>query len=311
MFRKILALVLAAAVLFSMCSCMKTGPKTRIPELEYIEDFDAGYYYVSFSSYDGETLNGISFHQNLPDEAKELIKNVERFLKTEGRKVTGWTTDDIKYPVYSLTIETRLASNSDRDEGVTVIYSNGYLITQSGTVYKCDPDLKPFMKADDNDYTYETELDDLSGARAFSPLAYTDSKWNKDMLLESSLDKNEIVPDIDAEALDVYEEDGFQVVRVSMTNNGTEKWNYDDRSIFVGLEVKVGGKWYHLYHDPSIEDTFTTVLSANCVLQPGEDICKDFCPGLYGKLHPGEYRLLIWGRGNGAYNCAIAEFKVK
>lgn len=164
MFRKILALVLAAAVLFSMCSCMKTGPKTRIPELEHIEDLDAGYYYVSFSSYDGETLNGISFHQNLPDEAKALIKNVERFLKTEGRKVTGWTTDNIKYPVYSLTIETRLASNSDRDEGVTVIYSNGYLITQSGTVYKCDPDFKPFMKADDNDYTYETELDDLSGA---------------------------------------------------------------------------------------------------------------------------------------------------
>ena len=311
MFRKILALVLAAAVLFSMCSCMKTGPKTRIPELEYIEDLDAGYYYVSFSSYDGEKLYGISTHQWDPDETKELIKNVERFLKTEGRKVTGWTTDDIKYPVYSLTIETRLASNSDTDEGVTVICTNGYLITQSGDVYKCDPDLKPFMKADDNDYTYETELDDLSGARAFSPLAYTDSKWNKDMLKDSSLDKNEIAPGIEAEALDVYVENGFQIVKVSMTNNGTEKWNYDDRSIFVGLEVKVGGKWYHLYHDPSIEDTYTTVLSANCVLQPGEDICKEFCPGLYGKLHPGKYRLLIWGRGNGSYNCAIAEFTVE
>ena len=74
MFRKILALVLAAAVLFSMCSCMKTGPKTRIPELEHIEDLDAGYYYVSFSSYDGETLNGISFHQNLPDAGKGAHK---------------------------------------------------------------------------------------------------------------------------------------------------------------------------------------------------------------------------------------------
>ena len=99
MFRKILASILAATVLFSMCSCMKTGPKTRIPELEYIEDLDAGYYYVSFSSYDGETLNGISFHQNLPDEAKALIKNVERWLEAEGRRVTGWTTGNIRCPV--------------------------------------------------------------------------------------------------------------------------------------------------------------------------------------------------------------------
>ena len=310
MFRKIVALVLIISVLFTVCSCSESGPVTRIPEFEEIADMDAGYYYVDLRIYDGKKLTVISKNMWDKDSTIKLNKTVNSFLGCKGRKVNGWTTDKIKYPVYSLTISPRMVNDGYEGRGTTVVYTNGYLITSSGDVYKCNPDLKPFMKLDDNDTSRETELEDITHYKGFRPLAYTDSKWNADMLYESMFEDSSFAPGVEVETTGVREEDGYQVVRVLIKNNGSQKWSYDDRSIFIGVEVQLDGIWYHLYHDPSIDDQYTTFPYPNSVLQPGEDMPEDFYPGLYGKLPAGKYRLLIYGNSGDGYNYATAEFSV-
>ena len=311
MFRKIVAAVLVISVLFSVCSCEGLGPKTQIPDLVEIADQDAGFYYVYFDIYDGENLTLIYHKAGDRGETKKLNKTVNSFLKTKGRKVTGWTTDMINYPVYSLTIQPRIVGDGYDGKGTTVVYTNGYLITSSGDVYKCKPDFKPFIEFDDNDYSREVEMEDLTHSKDFRPLSYTDSKWNTDMLRESYPEDIVFAPGVEVETEKVGEKDGYQFVQVLIKNNGSIKWGYDDRSIFIRLEVNVDGTWYNLYHDPSIDDQYTTLPGTNSFLNPGEEMREVFYTGLYGTLPPGDYRLLIYGQGGGEYNYAHAEFSIE
>lgn len=130
----------------------------RIPELKRVDELDVNYYDVSVSCYDGEKYKYVSPNSRTKEESLALLDAVHKFASVKGRKVNDWTPDKITYPVYSVTISPVIFKSEEYVPGETVVWSNGYLFTASGDVYKCNPDFRSFTETDDNDFVREGEV---------------------------------------------------------------------------------------------------------------------------------------------------------
>ena len=117
--------------------------------------------------------------------------------------------------------------------GETVVWSNGYLFTPSGDVYRCSPDFTSFLKSDDNDFVSEADLGDIASVRSFRPLYYAGSKWHKELLNPSKISSDDNAEYVEAEVTGISEWRGFPMV--TLTNTGEEDWCYDDNALFVSM----------------------------------------------------------------------------
>ena len=194
--------------------------------------------------------------------------------------------------------------------GETVVWSNGYLFTASGEVYKCDPDFKSYLEADENDYVVEAEMDSISKTRTFRPIWYANSIWNKDMLVPFDLKEEAIAEGVKAEVVEISERAGFPLLTIKLKNTGDSTWYYEDNSLFVGMLVVVDGKLYRLVHDPSVDDDIRTIPGYDNPLPSGSKDSVEISLGYFGTLPPGNYKIVIYGQDNEGYKYALADYKI-
>ena len=281
-----------------------------IPELKRIADLEGSHFEATFISFDGDKLTSISHHAKTLDVQFSDIRKIRRFCNLKGTKVTDWTPDKIKYPVCSLTIRPINFKSEKYESGETVVWSNGYLITSTGDVYRCNPDFSYFSKSDDGDHYAEATGRSIENIKYFRPLAMANKEWNKDLLRPSEHRTRELNKDIEAKIKSVTGEEAERVVTVSFKNNGSEIWNYSDQPLFVGLEVKIDGEYYCIYHDPSIDDIYLTALFYSKSIGAGRDDVQDYNLGFFGKVPSGEYRIVLFGKQKDVQDYALAEFSV-
>lgn len=280
-----------------------------IPELKRLAELNASRSETAFLSYDGDKVSYCSFNANSKEEAVKELNALQRLYGTKGIKVTGWTADKLKYPVYSVTIRPAIYKSEKYEPGETFVWSNGYLITSGGDVYRCRPNLKPFMKSDENDYTYELSGKSISEIRYLRPLAMANNKWNKEMLQLSSKGREKKAANIDVTVNEIKTGDA-KTVKVSIKNNDEDIWRYSDRPLYIVLEVKLDGEWFSIYHDPNVDDVFPAAYTCDKVLEAGQNVDVDYSLGFYGKLPPGEYRILISGQSGDRADYADACFQL-
>ena len=305
---RVISLLMVSVFAICGCSLFTAGPSQRIPELQYVDEIDEGYYTTYCCSYDGKNYSSVSKRPIYPEEAEKLKDMVSKFCALKGRKVTDWSTDKITYPVYALSIEPRIMGG-EGEVCETVVWTNGYLITSSGNVYLADPDFKPFLEADERDFTVDTEMESLAYTRTFRPLQSAGQQWHPEIMRPSFATDDKVCDGIKVKVIDQFEKDGIPFLKVEITNNRDERWYYCDSSIFVGLDVVVDGEYYHLYHDPDIHDDYLTQPGFDAYIEPGETVTEEFCYGLYGtKLPKGEYRVLICSKEEDEFKYACGAF---
>ena len=280
----------------------------QIPELKRVDELDVNYYDVSVSCYDGEKYKYVSPNSRTKEESLALMDAVHKFASVKGRKVNDWTPDKITYPVYSVTISPVIFKSEEYVPGETVVWSNGYLFTASGDVYKCNPDFRSFTETDDNDFVREADLGDIASVRAFRPLYYAGSKWHKELLNPSKISSDDNAEYVEAEVTGISEWRDFPMVTVTLTNMGEEDWCYDDNALFVSMVVVLDGEWYYLYHDPSVDDDIRTMSGYDEILEGGSQISVQISLGFYGTLPPGDYMIVIHGSDSSGYCYACAEY---
>lgn len=269
----------------------------RIPELKKLAEMkDAVYSKTHLCVYDGENIS--------------VYYNYSSTIES-GRKASDWTPDKITFPVYSLQLEPSLLGEND-ELGETVVWSNGYLFTSSGGVYKCDADFTPFMDMVDDDDVREGEMQSIADIRAFRPLTMAYSKWQPELMRDSFVSDDEIVEGIEAKVTGVRREHGYPVATVEITNNSDKAWHYCNQSIFTYIDVTLDGRHYYVFHDPDISDSYYTMPGYSEIIEPGETDTREFGLWLYGnKLPKGDYRILIRGQDGDEDNYACAEYKIK
>ena len=280
----------------------------RIPELKRVEDIDVNYYEISVTCYDGKNFTHITPRTRSSEETKAITDQIQGFLSLRGKKVNNWTPDKITYPVYSVTVSPIIFQNVNHETGETVVWSNGYLFTASGDVYKCNIDFKPFMKTDDNDFVMEGELESLSRARAFRPLFYADREWHKELIESRKLTDIRFAEGVEAEIIETGERAGFPLVTILLRNTSGQDWYFEDMSLFVSLAVVVDGELYYVTHDPSIDDDIRTVMGFDRVLEAGSEDTVEISLGYYGTLPSWEYKILIPGTDDDGYNYVSVDY---
>lgn len=302
---------IAAAIFLCVIAVMLAGyfRYQRIPGLKRIDKLKVDKYEVFFSSYDGKDFTWIAQHAKDKKEAEKFIKEIHNFNYTRGIKVNDWTEDKITYQIYSLTIR-QVNFKGPNEYGETVVWTNGYLITSTGDVYKCNPDFSFFAEADEDDFEMNTEDVEIAGLRWIRPLEYVYDKWNKDLIRPSGNLPEERAEGVEAEVTEVSELNGLPYVTISLKNTGITKWNYEDYSLFVYLEAEVDGEYYSIPHDPVIDDDIRTVPGYSKSIAPGEETEIRVSLAFFGKLPSGEYRIVICGKTGAEYNFASAEYHI-
>ena len=284
----------------------------RIPELKSLtQNKNAHYSRTYLCVYDGERITVYYNYSTSLEKGLKTDDMVREFCSLRGRKASDWTPDKITYPVYSLQLEPSLVGEN-AELGETVVWSNGYLFTSSGGVYKCDPDFTPFMDMVDEGNVREGEAKGISHIRAFRPLTMAYSKWHPELMRDSFASDDKIAEGIEAKVTRMRIENGYPVATVKITNNSDKAWNYCNQSIFTYIDVTLDGKHYFVYHDPDISDSYYTMAGYGEVIEPGETDTREFGLWLYGnKLPKGDYRILICGKDGDETNYACAEYKIK
>ena len=69
------------------------------------------------------------------------------------------------------------------------------------------------------------------------------------------------------------------------------------------------GKWYYLYHDPSIDDVYGTFPVYDQTLGSGKEKNEKIQLGFYGKLPSGDYRIVLGGQDGEIFNYVTAEMR--
>ena len=305
-------LVLSFVMGIAGCGSFGAGYQ-KISELERIAGIENARYDVRFSSFDGSKLKNIthSSFSYTKEETAMQKKEVQNFLSLKGKKVEDWTKDKITFPVYALTILPVTFTEGRYVPGETVVWSNGYLITTSGDVYKCNPDFKPFMKEDEGSHITEGEFKSISSIKIFRPLAYAGKKWNKDLLRTASTDEKEILSGIEMTFDGMTGDDDYQFVNVTLKNKSQNDWHYAIAGVAVRVEVKVDGQWYFINYAPNVDITYVNVLDFKEVVRAGSENHLQLGIGHYGKLPPGEYRIVISGGSVEERRFVSAEFEIK
>ena len=286
------------------CSSLSIGQYEEIPELKRLEDLNATSYYGSAACFDGKKLTyAHSSFSLMPQKNEASLVPVKQLITLKGKKAEDWTKDKIKYPIYAVTLMPIVMDSKTYIPGETVVWTNGYLITTSGNVYKCKPDFKPFFKEDGHAKISVNDMESIIEPRIFRPLSYANGKWNKDLLRKSSSLEEKKADDIEAVVTGIENKAVLPVVSVTLKNNGSSHWNYTLKGLSVRVEVSVDGEWYYLHYAPNIDLTYSNILEYNEVVLAGHEDHKDIYVGQYSLLPAGDYRIIISGKDN-SYVCA-------
>ncbi len=281
----------------------------KIPEMMRIARMPADWYNIDVIRYDGTTMTWVVHRIWYDNDVRIYNKYAHDILETKGKLAEDWTPDDLAYPMYAFEIEPRTGLTDSYETGEMWVYSNGFLITQTGNVYECDIDFSNLMVVNENDFLREVEVDDIMQMSCFRPLAYANHKWNPDYLKTTeAMDKRN--PDIEATVVREYETDGVPMIDINLKKNGEKDWHYEERTLFFGMIVFADGEWYFLDDDPAVDAYYGTFPAYSKVLKAGDEVKVTFFSRRYGELPQGNYCIVICGRDGNDYDYACAPYNL-
>ena len=265
------------------------------------------------SKIDGKTEEYNSFKY----EMKEFI---DALLELDMEYVDDWDPGKLTYPVYEINLETiddtvedysQLTDDQKKEAYLAfgACWSDGYLITASGDVLKCDTDFEKLCEC----LGERSKLDHFGfNTRVFSRVsALWHDKWDPEnmMSLEDYL-KSRILND----SMTITEAEGWNAefksmdserITVTIDNVSASELMYgnEDAKVFA----KIDGKWYLVPQDPSLKRMMYTAIGY-CLVE-GDSVDLD---RRCGYLPKGEYAVLInLGTGiTGQFQYDLAEFTV-
>ena len=268
--KKIIVCILALALMLSLAACGGGGntlfdaasPSTSV---------------MSFYYFDGER----GFSDWISDTAKER-EILAELGKVTAKPVDSWSAT---YPMYGLWI------GSADGMGLSMLWTNGYLITRTGEVYKFDYDFAADMEGLEwgSPSSHEAGLDTrntithVSGMPNSRYLALSDGEWNAQYLSPAG----ELTPPegISMNLVEWTEEK----VSVTIRSDRAEEWCYGE---YFHLEVLLDGTWYNVPVTPEQNWGFTDI---GIILQPYDENGESYSLAMYGELPPGGYRLVVEG----------------
>lgn len=299
MFRKIMSLMLTSCICIATASCsFLAGSKTKIPELaritEYTED-DEGTVEATLFSFDGEDF--IRYNSNIKyKDRDQYLKDIERLKKLvkktvscKGSPAPDFSPDKIKYPIYSFIVVPRKIGEKT-DPGENIVWTNGYLITDSGDAYKSDIDFSSVMGTEDLFKEEKYEVVNVLKTSCFRPLAMANGKWNTDYLYPVESEDRKRAPDVKGKVTNRYQKDGFDWISIEFENRGDKEWNFSDS---YSMDIKVDDQLYSVPRDSCRNPGTIGVMSYRNLAMKKSTTTKDYCLTPYGDLVPGDYVISI------------------
>lgn len=263
--KKILAILLCAALLLPLFGCGNTGGNDLWDEAS--PETSAMFLY-SFDKDGGRA--GITFDQ--ADEHAIL----DRLSAVKAVPVTDWTAEKVTLPVYGIEI------GSKDGWGILAAWSNGYLILRDGSVYKFDFDFSALEK----DYEWEQEnriIGSLSAMPCGRLLSEGPDGWVADHLSPAE----ELTPPKGISM--VLNEQTSEKVTVKLSNRGDTEWMYGE---YFSLQVLLNDGWYNV---PVLDDKNYGFTDIGIILPAGESREESYSLSMYGTLPEGTYRLVVEG----------------
>ena len=255
------------------------------------------------SEYDGKKYLYNSFH----DEMRDFVKALS---EVDMEYVDDWDPGKLEYPVYGFSLQASDASaGGDTRIFFDACWSDGFLITASGDVLKCDVDFEKLSEGlgERSDMGYCGQ-----SMRVFNRVsAFWNGKWNKKnmMKLEDYLDDR-----FTSSGMTVNKADGWSAefksfatgnITVTLKNDSAPGLIYGNG--YAHVFKKIDGTWYLVPEDPNLKHVYFTALGY--VLHTGESVDLEL---VCGELPKGDYALLVdLNTGDtGCFEYTMAEFTV-
>ena len=309
MFRKITSLLLALSISFSLASCAApSGIKQRIPELVKMEEYlDKRPFEVSlyvqeedkFTSY-YEWVTGREAYEELQNTMLELLSG-------KGTKVKDFNRDKITYPIISMIVSPE-EFQVQNEPGEAIVWTNGYLITDSFDVYKCDLDFDLITENDELFRSHEYDFEFTYATGVFRNLAMAYGKWDESLMNTVQPEMLKVPDNVKAKVVRETETEKGKCVTVEFDNYSDIDWKFSS-SAYMAIEIN--DAYYSIPNDPCFDGYTIGTLSYNCSVIRHEITSEDYYLIPYGDLPPADYILLIPAQA-GSDTCFVqVKYKVK
>ena len=257
---RIACITLVSVVLLSISACGKSSSNGL---MHGARPNNSALFLYAYDS--GEARRSVIYDSNTINSVLDELDAV----KTKEAK--DWTLEDVTLPIYGLAI------GAEDSRHIFAAWTNGFWITQDGTVYSFNFDFSRF--AQDDAWVYEGMLPLFSIMPCARFLSQDDSGWKSDLLTPAAKLNP---PDGVTMAFDTLEND---TVTVSIINNSGADWSYGE---MFSLQVLLDDVWYDV---PAMPGEWNFRLLAHYI-PDGEARGKIYNIGMYGNLPTGTYRLV-------------------
>ena len=309
MFRKITSLLLVLSICFSLASCaLPSGISQKIPELVkmegYLEKQRFDVYLVVQEEKTGATYSEYYVGREGYEEMQKLMRKV---LSCKGTKVKDFDADKITFPIYSLVVSPE-EFNVQNEPGEAIVWTNGYLITDGGDVYKCDMDFDLITENEDFFKSREYEFEFTYATGAFRNLAMAYDKWDESLMRTMQPELMKAPDNVKAKVVREFEDERGKWVTIEFDNYSNIDWDFSN-SHYMAIEIN--DSYYAIPNDPCFDGYTIGTMSYNYEVVQHEITTEDYLLVIYGELPPADYILLIPARAGNENRAVWVEYTVK
>ncbi len=199
---------------------------------------------------------------------------------TPSEEVKNFSHDKIKLPIYGLKIRI------EKEPSFFALFSNGYLLTQNGDVYKFDYDFATLLE---RDFPVELEKSELSNSFPGLRLAAEDNeKWVGEFMPNAVIEPTTHYGSLDKKEgvwIEIKKFDDLTAYGI-IHNDNYELLEYGDN---FDLHALVDGEWKWI---PWLADVYFPMPANE---SSRNYIEMNFHLGLYAPLPAGRYRIIFDG----------------
>ena len=309
MFRKTASLLLVLSICFSLASCaFPSGISQKIPELVTMEEYlEKQRFDVCLVIQKEDT--GIQYWDFIKsrDDYEEMQKLMRKVLSCKGTRAKDFDADKITFPIISLVV-TPEEFDVQNEPGEAIVWTNGYLITDGGDVYKCDMDFDPITENDELFRNREYEFEFTYATSSFRNLAMAYDKWDESLMRTMQPELMKAPDNVKAKVVREFEDERGKWVTVEFDNFSNIDWKFSN-SHYMAIEID--DSYYAVPNDPCFDSYAVGTMSYNNALVQHEITTEDYLLVQYGELPPGDYILLIPAQAGNDLRAVWVEYTVK
>ena len=309
MFRKITSLLLVLSICFSLASCAApSGIKQRIPELVKMEGYlEKERFDVSLFVQEEDILTRYDEWVASREAYEELQNTMLELLSGKGTKVKDFNRDKITYPIIGMIVSPE-EFQVQNEPGEAIVWTNGYLITDSFDVYKCDLDFDLITENEELFRSHEYDFEFTYATGVFRNLAMAYGKWDESLMNTVQPEMLKVPDNVKGKVVRETETEKGKCVTVEFDNYSDIDWKFSS-SAYMAIEIN--DAYYSIPNDPCFDGYTIGTLSYNCSVIRHEITSEDYYLIPYGDLPPADYILLIPAQA-GSDTCFVqVKYKVK